>query len=62
MSENPTASRREARRKTVGEVVTVWRFPPVRSREKADYNFTIIMRPPLDRMPDTLHQLVVDVP
>jgi hypothetical protein len=38
MSEKPTCSSREARRRTVGEVVTVWiRFLPGVVRGKADY-------------------------
>ncbi len=45
MSENPTSSSREARRRTVGEVVTVW----IRSfrfvRGTADYIVVIVVSP-----------------
>ena len=42
ISENPTCSSREARRSTVGEVVTVWiRFLPTFVRGKADYSLPI---------------------
>lgn len=59
MSEKPTPSSREARRKTVGEVVTVSRVPPVLSREKADYSFRIKARLPASEAYDRLEIFVV---
>ncbi len=45
MSEKPMSSRREARRKTVGDVVTIEKDPPRREQWKADYSLVGNARP-----------------